>query len=75
MTTWMEARYSPWTVRLEAVGQFPDVVYLTQWLREQAGGVERPTLTEMVDRIAEQWPERRFSVRQDQKVGTLIVEG
>jgi hypothetical protein len=70
----MEARYSPWTVRLEAIGQFPDVIYLTQWLREQAGGMERLTLTEMVGRLATQWPERRYRVEQDQKIGRLLVE-
>jgi hypothetical protein len=71
----MEARHSPWTVRLEQTSQFPDVIYLTQWVREQVSGARALTLEEMVARIAEKWPDRKYAVRQDQKIGTLEVEG
>jgi hypothetical protein len=70
----MEASHRPWTLRLVAMGQFPDVIYLTQWLRETVSG-KPPTMEEMVALVQEKWPERRFRVAQDQKIGRLIVEG
>ena len=71
----MEVRHAPWTVRLEKHGQFPDILYLLAWLRERVAVPRPPELADIAAGIEATWPGRRYEIRQDQKVGALIVEG
>lgn len=75
MTTWIEATHLPWKVRLEATSQFPDTVYLLQWLRETVQVPRPPVIGEVEGALKEKWPDRRYEISQDQKIGRLIVEG
>lgn len=75
MMTWMEVSHDPWVLRLEVKSQFPDTLYLVDWLRNQVMVPKPPGLDELAYRVKGQWPDRRFVVEQAHKTGRFIVEG